>query len=78
MPISAKILDENIDFISVPAPVRRHRSPARADSSSRKNRIQESHGFDECRKEMVYYENKRVITLIPHGKKYEELCEAVL
>lgn len=23
-------------------------------------------------------ENKRVITLIPHGKKYEELCEAVL
>ena len=26
-----------------------------------KNRIQESHGFDECRKEMVYYENKRVI-----------------
>ena len=23
-------------------------------------------------------ENKRVITIIPHGKKYEELCEAVL
>ena len=23
-------------------------------------------------------ENKRIITLIPHGKKYEELCEAVL
>ncbi len=23
-------------------------------------------------------ENKRTITLIPHGKKYEELCEAIL
>ena len=23
-------------------------------------------------------ENKRIINLIPHGKKYEELCEAVL
>ena len=23
-------------------------------------------------------ENKRVITIIPHGKKYEELCEVVL
>ena len=23
-------------------------------------------------------ENKRVLTIVPHGKKYEELCEAVL
>jgi len=26
----------------------------------------------------VVDENKRVLTLIPHGTKYEELCEAVL
>ncbi len=26
----------------------------------------------------VVDENKRSITLIPHGKKYEDLCEAVL
>ncbi len=26
----------------------------------------------------VIDENKRVLVLIPHGKKYEELCEAVL
>jgi tRNA threonylcarbamoyladenosine biosynthesis protein TsaE len=23
-------------------------------------------------------ENKRIITITPHGKKYEDLCEAVL
>lgn len=23
-------------------------------------------------------EDKRIITLIPHGKKYEEVCEAVV
>lgn len=26
----------------------------------------------------VVDENKRILTLIPHGKKYEDLCEAVL
>jgi len=26
----------------------------------------------------VVGENKRILTLIPHGKKYEDLCEAVL
>ena len=26
----------------------------------------------------VVDENKRILTIIPHGKKYEEICEAVL
>lgn len=26
----------------------------------------------------VVNENKRILTLIPHGKKYEELCEAII